>query len=215
MYAACEIGTKTAGTRKHISLHRTLMNPPDDMVVDHINGNGLDNRRVNLRICTRAQNNHNKKKMGSNTSGFVGVYKYAPHGTWDGRWYALVTVAGRTKHLGTFKIAEDAARAYDAAAKELIGEYARLNFPESPLPDVLADDATMFVAHRLATLACNNTSGYIGVQWIENRKGWLAKVSWKGRGISAGVYDTPELAARVHDAVARVLSGEDARVNFP
>lgn len=94
-------------------------------LVDHINGNGLDNRRANLRPATPSQNTANARMPSDNTSGFKGVGWFAR----TGRWRAYITYQGRQKHLGYFDIAEEAALAYDAAARELFGEFARPNFP--------------------------------------------------------------------------------------
>lgn len=93
---------------------------------DHLNGDGLDNQRTNLRPTTHAQNMFNKRLYRNSTSGFKGVTRRRS----DGRWQAQIQANKKHRHLGYFDAAEDAARAYDAAARELHGEYARLNFPE-------------------------------------------------------------------------------------
>lgn len=94
--------------------------------VDHINGDGLDNRRANLRRATHRQNMANKRIYRNNTSGFKGVTR----NTGTGRpWRASLRSDGRRHHLGYFDTAEEAARAYDTAAAEHFGEFARPNFP--------------------------------------------------------------------------------------
>lgn len=91
--------------------------------VDHINGNGLDNRRVNLRPATHAQNQQNSfSRVG--TSQYKGVWFDGSH-----KWRAYITSNGVRRYLGTHTNEEVAARAYDEAALELHGQYARLNFP--------------------------------------------------------------------------------------
>lgn len=96
--------------------------------VDHRNGDGLDNRRANLRPATHAENMANRGAPQNNTSGFKGVTAYR-----TGRWRASITVAGRHQHLGYFDTPELAAAAYDSAALAAFGEYARLNLPlETP-----------------------------------------------------------------------------------
>ncbi len=107
-----------------VSMHRLIMNPPKGMVVDHINGNGLDNRRCNLRLCTMQENAWNRRPRVEKTSSrFKGVY---PCGD---KWLAQV---GRQR-LGLFDDEVEAAKARDRKARELHGEHAWLNFsPESP-----------------------------------------------------------------------------------
>lgn len=107
-------------------MHRMIMKAKPGQIVDHINGNGLDNRRENLRFCTGQQNSCNKKKMPFNKTGFKGVY-------WDklkNKFAAQIGVQNKIKHLGYFDCPFKAARAYDAAAKELHGEFANLNFKQ-------------------------------------------------------------------------------------
>ena len=109
--------------RHSIGMHRFIMNAPKGMEVDHINGNSLDNRRSNLRICSRIQNSWNMKLSKSNTSGFRGVYKYR-----NGKsWIANIGVKGRSIYLGIYKTPVEAAIAYNKKAKEVFGCYARLN----------------------------------------------------------------------------------------
>lgn len=92
---------------------------------DHKNGNGLDNRRSNLRAATSTQNLANTRLRRNNRSGFKGVSR-----TESGRWVARLNIAGRTFRLGKFDTPEAAARAYDAKAREVFGEFARTNFDD-------------------------------------------------------------------------------------
>lgn len=94
--------------------------------VDHRNGDGLDNQRSNLREATRTQNNANSRRRTDNTSGFKGVTLDAR----IGRWNARIHVNGRRRSLGYFATAEQAAVAYDSAAREIFGEFARPNYPK-------------------------------------------------------------------------------------
>lgn len=107
-------------------LHRLLMGAKEGEQVDHINGDVLDNRRSNLRIATRSEQGHNRGIPGHNTSGYKGVSFYKR----DQRWAAYIHLPNRgpKRFLGYFDTAEEAARAYDEAAKELHGEFARPNF---------------------------------------------------------------------------------------
>lgn len=108
---------------KCLRMHRLIMSAPDGMEVDHVNHNGLDNRRENLRLCTHVENSRNSRRRACNTSGYKGVYKC------DHKWRAIIGLGGRTHHLGTHATEELAARAYDAAALLHYGAFANLNFP--------------------------------------------------------------------------------------
>jgi hypothetical protein len=106
--------------RKTLMLHRFITGWP---LVDHRNGDGLDNRRENLRPATNAQNGANQRASSRNTSGYKGVIRHRH------RWAAQIVPGGRRFWLGTFDTPEAAARAYDAAALDHFGDFARLNFP--------------------------------------------------------------------------------------
>ena len=110
-----------------LQLHRLIAKAPKGKVVDHINGNPLDNRRENLRIATHKQNSMNRMKTrthkGKPTSS---KYQGVSYITSRNRWQARCS----RHQVGYFKEESEAARAYDEKAKELFGEYANLNFPE-------------------------------------------------------------------------------------
>jgi len=106
-------------------MHREVLGlePGDGLAVDHINGNGLDNRRENLRIADKAQNQHNcVSRMGR--SHYKGV-AWAGH---VGMWRVRLRRRGVSFHVGYFRDEIDAALAYDLKAAELFGEFARPNF---------------------------------------------------------------------------------------
>jgi len=109
-------------TSKSILIHRLLMNAKKNEIVDHINGNKLDNRLSNLRISSPTLNGHNKLKKEGTTSKYIGVSKYGK------KYTAVITKEKKYYYLGTFASEEDAARARDRKAIELYGEYAKLNF---------------------------------------------------------------------------------------
>ena len=112
-------------------LHRRVMNAPAGMLVDHINGNGLDNRRGNLRLATPSQNVCNR--VTTSASGYRGVEAIPDRSK---PWRACLYKGKKRTEVGTFDTAEEAARAYDAAAAARYGAFAKLNFPE---PDNDAD----------------------------------------------------------------------------
>lgn len=110
--------------RQTLYLHREIMHPPEDMQIDHINGDALDNRRENLRVCTCSQNGQGfKRKIVGVTSTFRGVSWFKR----DQNWKAQIMLNGHKRHIGYFNGEEDAARAYNKAAKELFGEFAQMN----------------------------------------------------------------------------------------
>lgn len=123
LYANRTIVNPVSGKKSKLLMHRAILCPPVGMVVDHINDNGLDNRRCNLRIVTARQNIVRCRHMPTDT-GYLGVYRNARSFT------ALITVDRMRIWLGNFDTAVEAAIERDRAAKKYRGEFARLNFPE-------------------------------------------------------------------------------------
>ena len=114
-------------------LAREIMGSPR-AIIDHINGNTLDNRRANLRACSTAQNSYNQKKIPRTSSHFKGV-------TWDKgikKWRAMIRFQKRLSHLGSFASEIEAARAYDRAALGCFGQFARTNVGMGLLDEVRA-----------------------------------------------------------------------------
>ena len=108
-----------------LSMHRMVANAPKGLFVDHINHNGLDNRRRNLRVCTYIENQRNKRPKPGCTSEYKGVHWCKGRN----KFRANIYLNRKAIHLGYFKNEIEAARAYDKKAKELFGEFAYLNFP--------------------------------------------------------------------------------------
>ena len=111
----------TIGKSK-VYLHRLLMGVSDPTIIaDHINGNGLDNRRCNLRLCTTAENSRNQCVRKNNTSTAKGVswYKHS------GKWRAYIVINYKQKHLGYFDTVAQAEQAYIDAAQKYFGEFTR------------------------------------------------------------------------------------------
>lgn len=110
-----------------ISMHGLILPPPAGFQIDHKDGDGLNNTRSNLRICTQAENNRNRSKFSSGTSRFIGV-------NWNQqkqKWQCRIRVNQKDVHLGWFADEVEAAHHYDFAAIQCVGPFARLNFPEA------------------------------------------------------------------------------------
>lgn len=116
---------KENGKRFPVLMHRIIIKTPKNMETDHINRNGLDNRKYNLRICTNSQNQMNRGKPKNNKSGYKGVYWNKK----DKRWRAEIMVNQHLNFLGNFSMKEDAALAYNKAAIKHYGEFAYQNKP--------------------------------------------------------------------------------------
>lgn len=120
-------GAKPRGSSTwQIAMHRLLLDVAVGVSVDHINRDKLDNRRVNLRVASMSQQMANTKLNVRNTSGFRGVTKNRKGSTWKAT-IGHKPAKHRKLYLGNFTTAEDAARAYNRAAKKLFGDFAQLN----------------------------------------------------------------------------------------
>lgn len=133
-------GWKENGKIHQIRMHRFILGlvPGDGVVVDHVNSDGLDNRRCNLRHCSLSENTQNRRKFNPTSSRFKGV-------SFDWRcparpWRATIGSNGSFISIGRFEDEAEAARAYDAAARGIFGEFAKTNF----------DDASPFAWHPIA-----------------------------------------------------------------
>lgn len=114
------------GKRKTLRLHRLVMGAKPGEIVDHISGDGLDNRKENLRICKSRQNSQNRQhKRSGATSDFMGVSFYRR----TKKWQIQIQLNGQKSHLGYFSNEIAAAKAYDEAAVKYFGEFACPNFP--------------------------------------------------------------------------------------
>lgn len=111
-------------TGKTIYLHREITKAPTGLEVDHVDGNGLNNTRTNLRVCTHSENGKNRRVNQNSKSGYKGVV-WREHA---GKWQANITVDKKRIYLGYHDTPEQAAQAYDLASKQYHGDFAHLNF---------------------------------------------------------------------------------------
>lgn len=112
------------GKKVSVMMHCLILGVGPRVIVDHRNGDGLDNRRENLRIATNQENCFNRRPLPGTSSRFKGVDFYKR----NGKWRARIKRDGRLRHVGNFDSEEDAARRYDQEARILFGDFARTNF---------------------------------------------------------------------------------------
>jgi len=127
-YAERKMRNPLISSQSVIRMHRIILEAPSCLHVDHINGNGLDNRRENIRLCTNAQNAMNQRMSKSSTTLMKGV-------SWrssKNKFEAAIRVRGKSVYLGAFPCLTCAALAYDMAAVEHFGEFARTNILSAP-----------------------------------------------------------------------------------
>jgi hypothetical protein len=125
-YAYRYSSTRAGKKRQTLWMHNEIIDITEGLVCDHINHNGLNNRKANVRPATVSQNSCNTRKRGQTTSRYRGVSQDAR----TNKWIAKIKVNGRQVYLGTFSHEIDAAKTYDTAARKYHGEFAVLNFPD-------------------------------------------------------------------------------------
>lgn len=188
-------------------MHRFIISAQKGVMVDHINGNKLDNRRSNLRLCTNSQNQANRKHV-CGKSKFKGVvWQSRSNGT--GFWKATIIVNGKAIYLGRFETDLEAAKAYNRAASEHFGEFAHLN-------DITLEPSTLISSDRVikAQIGRSNSSGFKGVSHDKVRNKWVAQLRYQGEWYLRKRFDSAEEAARAYDEVARSVFGVTAKTNF-
>lgn len=126
-YAVRAMTRRYPAKRKSMKMHRQITRARPHQIVDHINHNGLDNRRANLRLTTGMLNSKNRRKRATSASS---KYKGVSFGKAHRNWMAGITADKKKHHLGYFKSEREAAKAYDNAARKHHGEFASLNFPD-------------------------------------------------------------------------------------
>lgn len=181
-------------SRTRLYLHRIVTRAPNGLVVDHINGNTLDNRLENLRICTTAENVRNRVKPRNSTNSYKGVRNRC------GNYEASIGSGDTHKYLGTYKTEEDAAIAYNIAATELYGVFARLNGVELPYEG--------YIPQRIV-----GTSIYRGVSYSNTFGNWIAKLQANKKRRHLGYYDDEVSAAIAYNTAAKELLGDKAKLN--
>ena len=178
---------------KMVYMHRLIVNTLPGFDTDHINGNRLDNRRANLRTCSRSQNNANRHLEVAHTSEFRGV-------SWCEsikRWVAQTKHNGKHISIGVFESETEAARAYDFKALELFGPFAHFNFP-GEVSDPKARE---------------HTSRFRGVSRCSQKKCWRTQIRINGKNTCVGYFDSEVDAALAYNKKAIEFRGSNTRLN--
>ncbi len=198
--------------KESVYLHRFILNPSLGIQVDHIDGNGLNCTRINMRLCSNTQNHQNERKRKCNNP-----HKGVTRDKYSRGWGVSITINGRIIFLGTFYNPYAAALAYDKAARQYFGEFAQPNFPDIIATDEMIADAEYtkpgnWGRHpkRLCT-----SSHFLGVSWQQDICRWTAKIAQKHKRCFLGTFKTEEAAAHAYDIKAYELFGESAQLNFP
>ena len=187
---AC-VSLENNGKKTIKKLHRLVMDVTDsNIIVDHINRNPLDNRKANLRKCTTGENVRNKTKSVGKSSRYMGVSNSRE------KWRAIIKSEGVKISLGTFASEEEAALAYDNAARTYFGNFASLNFPN--------ENKTVTRVNRIE----GKTSMFKGVRKRGNK--WIANFSGK----YLGSFSVETEAAKTYDNYI-ITNNLKRKLNFP
>lgn len=195
----------SARKRKTLRMHRLIMGAKPGEQIDHINHNGLDNRRCNLRVAGRNGNSRNMRKATGQTSRFKGVHRRGKY------WRAGIRIDGRLINIGTFTDETLAGAAYNHFARVYFREFACLN----PLDVVLEQEALALMANpkKLHRPIGKCGSQFVGVR-KESAHRWGARIRHKGKLLRLGVFDTEMDAANAYNIAARKYHGARAKQNI-
>lgn len=210
-YAATS-GRAGEGHPKVLFMHGLIMGI---VGVDHINHDGLDNRRSNLRAASRSENGGNKRRRRTASSQYKGI-------SWNRQsktWLVQIVRDSIPHYVGTFGDETEAANAYDDAARQMFGAFACVNFPregESSADWTTEEFATAAPAGAVPLLTGVGVSPYVGVMWDKGRNDrWYSVIKVEGKRSRLGFYFSDIRAALAHDEAARELHGAIAILNFP
>jgi hypothetical protein len=203
-----------AGRKTRLLLHRELLGAPRGLVVDHKDGDGLNNCRSNIRLATKSQNQQNQRaqaRVGKH-SRFKGVSYQADSS--DRPWKAYIFVGDVKVSLGHFQREERAAQAYNSAAVRYFGEFALLNDvanDDFSSAEDIAESLSRSGAVQRARKKPGCTSKYKGVSQHKDR--WRAVITYNSKKRSLGLFSTEASAALAYNKAAYTYFGVHARLN--
>ena len=192
----------TSIKRKYTLLHRMLLDlkTRDGKMVDHKDGNPLNNKRDNLRLCTPSQNTKNSRIRSDNSSGFKGVRKKGK------KWLAHITYEGKKRPLGSYSDKIEAAKAYDKAADNHHREFAKLNFDKDSEHHFSKDITSSFNFYKVGY-----SSEYYGVSFVKRDENWQASIYKYGY---IGLFKTEVEAALAVDNYIIKNNLDKSKLNF-
>jgi len=179
------------GCRKHFSIHILIMGKKEGCEIDHINGNGLDNRRINLRFVNKSQNRQNEHYRKSKKYNLPQGVFYN-HKQTINPYYAMIGFHGTQIRLGAFNKVTDAARAYDFAAKIYYGSNAKLNYPHF--------DYSYYLPQPIKK---QKSSCFIGVYYHKPRNRYGSCIRYHHQAKHIGYFKTEIAAAKAYDQFVR------------
>jgi hypothetical protein len=186
---------KIDGKSKDIYLHREIMKAPVEMYVDHINGDGLDCRKENMRLVTKSQNAMNRRLRSDNKIGIVGVSQLK-----NGKYKSYCSINGKFTSLGTFATLEEAKIARKSSEVKHYGEYARSKDRlVEQLPEAKPEDKPF----QLYRKRVNNKSGKTGVSYFRPMKAWRARIVLQYKEKTLGYFKTYEEACAARENAER------------
>jgi len=207
-YAATKIPFANIHSRRNMRMHRLIMDATNGTDVDHINHDGIDNRKANLRICTRSQNQSNRRKRAGCSSQYKGVSWYARGQVWQ----VHIKVNYQNIYLGRFANELDAADAYDEAARKHFGEFALTNDEMDTLDHTTGQPGPFAWRGQGQHRKRNGCSSkYKGVSWEKRAQKWKAQFATAPRHL--GYFDSEADAARAYNDAATEHFGEFALLN--
>ncbi len=186
----------------HIKMHRLIMDTKSGEMVDHINRNGLDNRKENLRNCNKQQNRMNSIGNKNSSSIYKGITFRKSHNKWEAR----IQINNKLIYLGLYSNKKSAAKMYDYMADKHFKDFAVLNFPNKLLTKTEFEKMDSRI---------QPSSSRRGVFLLAKYNKWVASIKINNKTYSLGAYLDEINAAKVYDYYAHKLLDKRAKLNFP